>query len=49
MELFSKALFRCDCGNSQTPFACQLNNDKDYNNDLNVYNDSFFDVYCHCK
>ena len=23
--------------------------EKDYENDKNIYNDTFFDIYCHCK
>ena len=23
--------------------------EKDYDNDKNLYNDTFFDIYCHCK
>ena len=36
-ELYCKLGFRCDCGNSHLPSACQLNNDKDYANSLNTY------------
>ena len=35
------------------PFSCQLADEvvcpRDYSNDLNVYNETFFDIYCHCK
>ena len=48
-ELYSKASFKCDCGNSRLPFGCQLTAEKEYSNDLNRYNTTFFDIYCHCN
>ena len=49
-ELYHKLDFRCDCGNGQMMTAtCKMNEDKDYTNDLNKYNDTFFDLYCYCK
>ena len=47
-ELYSKLDFRCDCGNSRFPKSCELNNEKDYENNKNVYNQTFYDLYCHC-
>jgi hypothetical protein len=37
VELYSKALFRCDCGNHRMPFSCSLKEDKDYSNTENRY------------
>lgn len=48
-ELYHKLDFRCDCGNSRLPYSCSLNNEKDYENEKNVYNKTFFDSYCYCK
>lgn len=48
-ELYSKASFRCDCGNSQLPFGCQLEPEKEYENTENKYNKTFYDIYCHCN
>lgn len=49
-ELYNKASFRCDCGNSKMPFSCKFElSNREYTNDENVYNESFFDIYCHCK
>jgi hypothetical protein len=47
-ELYSKLDFRCDCGNSSLPQSCQLFNDKDYSNTENRYNQTYYDLYCHC-
>jgi len=52
VELYGRAGFRCDCGNSRLPFSCQLETStppRDYENAENVYDDTFFDIYCHCK
>lgn len=48
-ELYCKLDFRCDCGNSRLPKSCELQNDKDYENDKNFYNQTFYDLYCHCR
>jgi E3 ubiquitin-protein ligase UBR7 len=48
-ELYTKVDFRCDCGNGRMPDACMLNNDKDYENDKNRYDKTFFDCYCYCN
>jgi E3 ubiquitin-protein ligase UBR7 len=32
IELYDRAHFRCDCGNSKLPFGCQLNDQKEYVN-----------------
>lgn len=49
IELYHKLDFRCDCGNGRMPYSCQLNNDKEYLNDNNKYNQTYFDCYCYCK
>ena len=53
IELYDKANHKCDCGNSRMPLGCQIpitsGLDKDFSNEKNVYNDTFFDIYCHCK
>jgi len=48
-ELYGKVDFRCDCGNSRMPFSCKLDNEKDYLNEANYYNQTFYDCYCYCK
>ena len=68
-ELYGKLDFRCDCGNSKFPLACQIdgsmtleqenpttaataqdtNVGKAHTNDDNIYNMTFFDIYCNCK
>ena len=47
-ELYSKLDFRCDCGNSSMHQSCQLNNEKEYTNGQNLYNQTYYDLYCHC-
>jgi E3 ubiquitin-protein ligase UBR7 len=48
-ELYSKLDFRCDCGNSKFPRSCELFNEKDYENNQNFYNQTFYNLYCHCR
>lgn len=47
-ELYSKLDFRCDCGNSRFPKSCDLYNEKDYENTANYYNQTYYNLYCHC-
>lgn len=57
-ELYSKLDFRCDCGTGRTPMACQIDGSmqepptfegKPHANSENVYNQTFYDIYCVCK
>jgi len=55
-ELYNKLDFRCDCGNLRMPSYCKIDSDqpqadtsaKDDENENNAYNQTFFDIYCHC-
>ncbi|KAL3312895.1 hypothetical protein Ciccas_008508 [Cichlidogyrus casuarinus] len=50
VEIYTKRNFRCDCGNKK--FAgnpiCQLWEEKDDCNLLNIYNHNFNGLYCNC-
>uniref|UniRef100_A0A0V0G494 Putative e3 ubiquitin-protein ligase ubr7 n=1 Tax=Triatoma dimidiata TaxID=72491 RepID=A0A0V0G494_TRIDM len=49
IELYTKRLFRCDCGNSQFQGRkCNLVPEKCELNEKNVYNHNFKGVYCTC-
>ncbi|CAH0559920.1 unnamed protein product [Brassicogethes aeneus] len=49
VELYTKRNFRCDCGNSKFPNGkCNLYEDKNEINDMNLYNQNFTGVYCTC-
>jgi len=48
-ELYGKANFRCDCGNSKMNSYCYLQDDKDFENADNRYSHNFFGKYCHCN
>jgi E3 ubiquitin-protein ligase UBR7 len=50
-ELYTKRLFRCDCGNEKFPadFKCKLFPDKSSRNIDNKYNHNFHGVYCTCS
>jgi hypothetical protein len=56
-ELYNKMDFRCDCGNSRMPNFCKIDSEKpiedqsskDDDNPSNVYNQTYFDIYCHCR
>jgi len=49
-ELYTKRVFRCDCGNSKlNNQPCKLYPNKDLENTLNKYNDNFRGIYCVCK
>ncbi|KAG8236040.1 hypothetical protein J437_LFUL015418, partial [Ladona fulva] len=49
VELYTKRNFRCDCGNSNYPTKCTLQQEKDPLNSDNSYNDNFIGIYCTCK
>ncbi|KAK9507830.1 hypothetical protein O3M35_007604 [Rhynocoris fuscipes] len=49
VELYTKRLFRCDCGNSLFKGRkCNLEPEKSAVNEKNVYNQNFKGVYCTC-
>lgn len=50
IELYTKRLFRCDCGTSKIlAVRCRLDEQKLDANDANVYNQNFSGVYCVCQ
>jgi len=49
VELDTKIDFRCDCGNGNMPNTCSLNDDKDYENERNQYDLTFYDCFCSCR
>lgn len=49
-ELYTRRLFRCDCGNSKlSNQPCKLFPNKDPENAENKYDDNFRGLYCVCK
>lgn len=48
-ELYTKRLFRCDCGNSRFKHKCKLVPVKAAENDANQYGENFDGLYCTCK
>lgn len=50
IELYTKRLFRCDCGTSKIlAVRCRLDEQKLDANDANAYNQNFSGVYCVCQ
>ncbi|CAG7725009.1 unnamed protein product [Allacma fusca] len=49
VELYTKRVFRCDCGNKKFQNACLLLPEKDAFNTGNVYNHNFSGLYCTCE
>ncbi|KAK6181399.1 hypothetical protein SNE40_009256 [Patella caerulea] len=48
-ELYTKRLFRCDCGNEKFPnVICKFEKEKDANNSRNRYGQNFKGLYCSC-
>jgi len=49
VELYTKRMFRCDCGTERLANTCTLNQkDKQGGNKLNKYNQNFVGLYCVC-
>jgi len=48
MELYTKRMFRCDCGSSKLQSSCKLEPKKEENKDNN-YNQNFRGLYCTCS
>jgi len=48
MELYTKRMFRCDCGSSKLQSTCKLEPRKEENKD-NKYNQNFSGLYCTCS
>lgn len=49
VELYTKRVFRCDCGNKKFQSKCLLQPEKDAVNVGNVYNHNFSGLYCTCE
>lgn len=50
IELYTKRLFRCDCGNTKfSGKKCNLEPNKSEENEQNAYNQNFKGLYCTCE
>ncbi|CAI5736012.1 unnamed protein product [Hyaloperonospora brassicae] len=50
VELYTKRMFRCDCGNDKFPttMSCKLEAEKAPTNQRNTYSQNYGGVYCNC-
>lgn len=49
VELYTKRNFRCDCGNEKFKTGCELEKQKDKQNEQNKYGQNYRGLYCVCS